>query len=43
MASETPAKFLGVKKGRVAPGYDADLLVVDDGLNVVETILCNQL
>ena len=43
MASETPAKYLGVPKGKLAPGYDADILVVDDALNVKETILCNQL
>ncbi len=43
MASETPAAYLGVKKGRVAVGYDADLLVVDEDLNILETILCDQL
>jgi N-acetylglucosamine-6-phosphate deacetylase len=43
MASETPAAYLGVKKGKVAVGYDADLLVVDEALNVLETILCDQL
>jgi N-acetylglucosamine-6-phosphate deacetylase len=39
MASATPAAMLGVKKGRIAPGYDADILVVDDDLNVKEAIL----
>jgi N-acetylglucosamine-6-phosphate deacetylase len=39
MASATPAAMLGVKKGRIAPGYDADILVVDDDLNVIECIL----
>ena len=43
MASETPAAYLGVKKGKVAVGYDADLLVVDEELNILETILCGQL
>ena len=43
MATETPARYLGVKKGIIAPGYDADLLVVDDKLNIKEVILCNQL
>ena len=43
MASETPAKYLGIPKGKIAPGYDADLLVVDDKLNIKEVILCNQL
>ena len=43
MASLTPAAYLGVKKGKVAVGYDADLLVVDEELNILETILCDQL
>ncbi|MBE6702524.1 MAG: N-acetylglucosamine-6-phosphate deacetylase [Ruminococcaceae bacterium] len=43
MASETPARYLKIKKGRIAPGYDADLLVVDAELNILETILCDQL
>lgn len=29
MISEKPAEMLGVKKGRIAVGYDADLVVVD--------------
>ena len=43
MASETPAAYLGIKKGRIAPGYDADLLIVDEALNILEPILCNAL
>ena len=43
MASETPAKHLGLNKGKVAVGYDADLLVVDDALSIKEVILCDQL
>lgn len=39
MASETPAKLLGVNKGVVAAGYDADLLIVDDGLNLDTVII----
>lgn len=34
MASETPAKLLGIKKGKIAVGYDADFVVVDDEMNV---------
>ena len=41
MATKTPAEYLGIRKGRIAPGYDADLLVVDDALNIKEVILCN--
>ncbi len=43
MASETPARYLGISKGKVAAGYDADLLIVDEQMNVIETILCDQL
>lgn len=43
MASETPAAFLGIPKGKVAPGYDADLLIVDEEWNIQETLLCDQL
>ena len=43
MASETPAKYLGLPKGKLAPGYDADILVVDEALHVKETILCHAL
>ena len=39
MASETPAKLINVKKGRLLPGYDADFIVVDDDLNVITTVV----
>lgn len=39
MASETPAKLINVKKGRLLPGYDADFIVVDDDLNVISTVV----
>ncbi len=40
-ASETPARVLGMSicKGRLEPGYDADLVVLDGRLNVLETIV----
>lgn len=39
MATLSPAKALGFRrKGRIAPGYDADLLVLDSDLNVKVTI-----
>ena len=39
MASRNPAQFLklGDRMGRIAPGQRADLVLVDDGLNVLET------
>ncbi len=38
-ASETPAKVLGLssRKGRLEPGYDADLVLLDDNLKVLRT------
>lgn len=39
MASRYPAEFLGLghELGRIAPGYRASLVLVDDGLQVLET------
>ena len=39
MASRAPAEFLGLggELGRVAPGYRASLVNLDDDLNVVGT------
>lgn len=39
MASETPANMLGIKKGRIEKGYDADLLIVDDKINLKTVII----
>lgn len=39
MASETPANLLKVNKGKIAVGYDADILVVDDELNIEKVII----
>jgi len=39
MASRYPAEFLGLQQrlGRIAPGYDADLVLLDDELRVLRT------
>ena len=39
MASLYPAEFLGLgdELGRIAPGYRANLVLVDADINVVET------
>jgi N-acetylglucosamine-6-phosphate deacetylase len=39
MASETPAEFLGLghELGRIAPGYRANLVLVNDDLEVQRT------
>lgn len=38
MATDTPAQLLGIHKGRIAPGYDADLLLLND-TGEVETVI----
>ena len=44
MASTYPAEFLGLggELGRIAPGYAANLVAVDDGINVVGTWIDGQ-
>jgi N-acetylglucosamine-6-phosphate deacetylase len=39
MASEYPAAFLGLERelGRIAPGYRADLVLLNDELQVLRT------
>ena len=40
MATDSPARVLGLKtKGRLETGYDADIVVMDECFNVVETIV----
>lgn len=39
MATETPANLLGIKKGKLKKGYDADLLITDDLLNIKSIII----
>ena len=34
MMSAVPAQLLGLKKGRIEAGFDADLVVFDDGINI---------
>lgn len=43
MASRTPAEMLGVNKGVIAPGYDADLLLIDDDLEIDTVIIAGQI
>jgi len=45
MASTTPAGALGLgeRKGRIAPGYDADLVVLTDDLSVAATWVAGRL
>lgn len=39
MATETPAKLLGLNKGKIAVGYDADMLVLDNDFNIKSVII----
>lgn len=39
MATSTPAKLLGIKKGVLKEGYDADFVALDDNMNVVKCII----
>ncbi len=38
MASRNPADMLGLKKGRIECGYDADLLIINDDMDI-ETVI----
>lgn len=40
MASETPAKMLGLSCGKIVEGYDCDLIVLDDNNNI-DTVIIN--
>lgn len=42
MASRTPAEMLGIKKGVIAKGYDADLLIIDDDMHIDTVIIDGQ-
>lgn len=38
MASETPAKLMGLNKGKIEVGYDADFIIVDEDFNLIRAI-----
>ena len=44
-ATETPAKIMGVadKKGAIEVGYDADIVIFDDAINIQSTIVNGQI
>ena len=43
MAAATPARQLGLeRKGRIAPGCDADLVILDEALHVTHTLVAGQ-
>lgn len=39
MASTVPARMLGVKKGELKPGYDADIVILDDDYQAQMTMI----
>ena len=39
MASENPARLMGLNKGKIEAGYDADFIFVDDSFNLVGTMI----
>ena len=39
MASENPARQMGINKGKIEIGYDADFIIVDDSFNLKYTVL----
>lgn len=38
MASTTPAELMGLNKGKIEVGYDADFIIVDDDFNLIKAI-----
>ena len=38
MASENPARHMGLNKGKIEIGYDADFIIVDDSFNLIKAI-----
>lgn len=43
MASESPAKLMGLNKGKIEVGYDADFIIVDNEFNLVRAIARGEL
>lgn len=39
MASTTPAECLGLNKGRIAVGYDAEFILVDQDMNLIRAMI----
>ena len=39
MATRNPAELMGLNKGRIEVGYDADFIIVDDDFNLIRSIV----
>ena len=42
MATKTPAKLLGVNKGEVKEGFDADLLLIGENMQIDEIFIAGE-
>ena len=43
MATENPARLMGLNKGKIEIGYDADFIIVDDEFNLIRAIARGEL
>lgn len=43
MATENPARLMGLSKGKIEVGYDADFIIVDDSFNLIRAIARGEL
>ena len=43
MATDTPARAIGLKKGRISEGYYADIVILDKDLNIKATYINDNL
>ena len=43
MASKTPAELMGLNKGKIKVGYDADFITVDDDYNICNVVIDGEL
>ena len=39
MASENPARLMGLNKGKIEAGYDADFIFASEGLNIEKVMI----
>lgn len=42
-ATETPAEMLGINKGKIKEGYDADLLIINDDMTIRSVVIGGEL
>ena len=43
MASYTPARLMGLNKGEIKEGFDADILLTDENLDISHVIINGEL